>query len=214
MITTVTDESEREASQKHQRELEDLEMELTAFAAEVQPRQLRAAVSHMRRLLLSSESRSLDEEHRAVLQRFVDRNTKAVDSARDPGVEVRKQYHLRPSPRGLLAWDVHRLIALTRDLPRKEVPLDAIGELNEPFWFQGRSAPPTCREVADHARLMMDADLGYPIILGADGRVMDGMHRVALAYIIGEAAISAVQFDVDPDPDYVGVDEASLPYDD
>ena len=31
---------------------------------------------------------------------------------------LRKQYHFWPSPRGLQAWDVHRLIELTSDLPR------------------------------------------------------------------------------------------------
>ena len=125
---------------------------------------------------------------------------------------MRKQYHLRPSPSGLLAWDVHRLIALTAAVPPAEVRLDAIRELDEPFWFGGDSEPATCRAVADHARLIVEADLSYPIILGADGRVMDGMHRVAKAYLEGRTAILAVRLDVDPEPDFVGVDEAALPY--
>lgn len=58
-----------------------------------------------------------------------------------------------------------------------------------------------------------EADLGYPIILGADGRVMDGMHRVAKAYLAGQEVVSAVQLTVDPAPDFVGVDEDALPYD-
>jgi hypothetical protein len=127
---------------------------------------------------------------------------------------MRKQYHLRPSASGLLAWDVDRLIALTADLPRREVPLDAIRELDEPFWFGGGSETATCRAVADHARLIVESELRYPIILGADGRVMDGMHRVAKAYLDGRAAILAVQLEVDPEPDFVGVDEGALPYDD
>jgi hypothetical protein len=127
---------------------------------------------------------------------------------------MRKQYHLRPSASGLLAWDVDRLIALTADLPRREVPLDSIRELDEPFWFGGGSEAATCRAVADHARLIAEAHLGHPIILGADGRVMDGMHRVAKAYLDGRDAILAVQLGVDPEPDFVGVDEGALPYDD
>jgi len=127
---------------------------------------------------------------------------------------MRKQYHLRPSPRGLLAWDVDRLIALTTDSPRVEVPLTAIRELDEPFWFGGGGEEATCRAVADHARLIAETDLGYPIILGADGRVMDGMHRVAKAYLEGRRSISAVQLASDPEPDFVGVDAAELPYDD
>jgi hypothetical protein len=126
---------------------------------------------------------------------------------------MRKQYHLRPSASGLLAWDVHRLVALTAGLPAREVPLAAIRELDEPFWFGGAGAA-TCRAVAEHARLIHEAELRHPIILGADGRVMDGMHRVAKAYLAGRATIRAVQLPVDPEPDFVGVDEDALPYDD
>ena len=68
--------------------------------------------------------------------------------------------------------------------------------------------------VAEHARLIQETDLSYPIILSADGRVMDGMHRVAQAYIKGSEAIEAVQFAVDPEPDFVDVDPDSLPYED
>ena len=126
---------------------------------------------------------------------------------------MRKQYDLRPSPAGLLAWDVDRLIDLTAHLPRVEVPLESIRELNEPFWFGGGSEEATCRAVADHARLILETDLSYPIILDADGRVMDGMHRVAKAYLEARATILAVQLQSNPEPDYVGVDEAALPYD-
>ena len=110
-----------------------------------------------------------------------------------------------------MAWDVDRLIALAADLSPRDVPLDEIRELDEPFWFAGDHHP-TCRAVADHARLIFEADLRYPIILGADGRVMDGMHRVAKAYIQGRPTVSALRLEVDPPPDYVGVDEDSLPY--
>ena len=125
---------------------------------------------------------------------------------------MRKQYHLRQSPAGLLAWDVDRLIALTADLAPQTVSLADIRELDEPFWFGGGSEAATCRAVADHARLISETDLSYPIILGADGRVMDGMHRVAKAYLEGRDVIVAIQLAVDPAPDFIGVDEAALPY--
>ena len=125
---------------------------------------------------------------------------------------MRKQYHLRPSERGLLAWDIDRLIKLTADFPRCLIPLTAIGELDEAYWFDGDRDRPTCRAVAEHARLIQETDLSYPIILSADGRVMDGMHRVAKAYIKGQEMIEAVRFRVDPEPDYVGVEAEMLPY--
>lgn len=126
---------------------------------------------------------------------------------------MRKQYHMRPSDGGHLIWDVDRLVELSADLPRRDVPLEAIRELDEVYWF-GDDTRPTCRAVADHARLIQEADLSYPIILSADGRVMDGMHRVARAYLDGHSTIRAVQFDEDPAPDYINADLDRLPYDD
>jgi hypothetical protein len=67
---------------------------------------------------------------------------------------MRKQYHLRASANGLLAWDVDRLIALTADLPAQEIPLAAIRKLDQRFWFGGESQVATCRMVADHAQLI------------------------------------------------------------
>jgi hypothetical protein len=65
------------------------------------------------------------------------------------------------------------------------VPVASIRELDEPYWGE----PMTCRNVAEHARLIEEADLGCPIILSSDGRVMDGMHRVLKALILGDSHI-------------------------
>ncbi len=59
----------------------------------------------------------------------------------------------------------------------------------------------------------MAADLAYPIILDSAGRVMDGMHRIGKALMLGHDYIDAVQFTVDPAPDYLGCDPDTLPYD-
>jgi len=72
----------------------------------------------------------------------------------------------------------------------------------------------TCREITEHARLMIDCDLTYPVILSIDGRVMDGMHRICKALLEGRSEIEAVRFVHDPEPDYVGVDPDDLPYPD
>ena len=126
---------------------------------------------------------------------------------------MRKQYHIRSSDRGNLIWDVDRLIQLSNDLPREQVSLSDIEELDEEYWFGGEKDRATVRAVADHARLILETDLSYPIILCADGRVMDGMHRVAKAYLMGRESITAVQFNKTPEPDYVGADLKDLPYD-
>jgi hypothetical protein len=125
---------------------------------------------------------------------------------------MRKQYHFRHSERGLLAWDVDRLVELSAGFMPIDVPLSEIRELDETFWFDQESDAPTCRRVALHAKLMNETDLSLPIILSQDGRVMDGMHRVCKAMIAGRDTILAVRFDEDPEPDYVGVAPDELPY--
>lgn len=111
-----------------------------------------------------------------------------------------------------MAWDIDRLVALTKHSARIHVPLTAIRELDASFSSE-QEGTPTWRAVVEHARLITAADLSFPIILSSDGRVMDGMHRVAKAVLLGRATIEAVQFTDDPEPDYVGVHPHELPYD-
>ena len=125
---------------------------------------------------------------------------------------MRKQYHFWPSDSGLLAWDVDRLIELSKDLPRQRVALASIREIDEVYWFDGELERPTCRKVLEHMRLIDEADLSFPILLGAEGRVMDGMHRVAKALLAGHQTIEAVRFASDPEPDHVGRAPDELPY--
>lgn len=126
---------------------------------------------------------------------------------------MRKQYYFRPSENGTLIWDVHRLVILSRNLPTKEVKLEAIRELDEPFWFGNEESIPTCRAIAEHAKLIEESDLEHPVILSRDGRVMDGMHRVVKALLKGHTQIKVIQFTDDPKPDYIDVDPTDLPYD-
>ena len=61
-------------------------------------------------------------------------------------------------------------------------------------------------------RLVLEADATFPILLGSDGRVMDGMHRVLKVALEGGSEIPAKQFTVDPEPDHIGVRLEDLPY--
>ena len=124
---------------------------------------------------------------------------------------MRKQYNFWPGPNGLDAWDVDRLIALSADLPVVKVPLTSFAELDTEYWFKDGQAP-TVRSVVEHARFMQEADLTFPVILAADGRVMDGMHRIAKALLVDLVTVDAVQFPVTPQPDYRGVRPEDLPY--
>lgn len=124
---------------------------------------------------------------------------------------MRKQYYFRPSPAGLQAWDVDRLIELSRYFPVRAVALTAIRELDAAVF--GEDEAPTWRTFAAHCRLVQEAELRYPIIRAADGAVMDGMHRVTKALMEGRTSIDAVQFAADPPPDHVGRHPDDLPYD-
>lgn len=123
---------------------------------------------------------------------------------------MRKQYYFRQSPRGLLAWDVDRLVRLSHALPVRAVPLADIRELDQPLFGD---EPPTWRSFVNHVRLVDAADLTYPIIRSASGAVMDGMHGVSKALAQGRDFVDAVQFASDPSPDYVGCHPDELPYD-
>ncbi len=61
-------------------------------------------------------------------------------------------------------------------------------------------------------KLVQETDLKYPIILSNTGRVMDGMHRVIKAILLGQETIKAVQFKEDVEPDHVDVQADDLPY--
>lgn len=125
---------------------------------------------------------------------------------------MRKQYHFQPSGNGFYAWDVDKLIEKSKGLPRIPVLLSTIKELDEAFWYNGFDSKPTVRSIAEHVRLIREADLKYPIILSRDGRVMDGMHRVAKAFLAGHEEILAVKFEEAVQPDYEDVYPDDLPY--
>lgn len=100
-----------------------------------------------------------------------------------------------------LVYNVERLWILAQELPVQTIPLSQVeSELDYAYcWFKTKQ--PTPRAVARHAKLIYEADFSYPIILSAKGIVMDGMHRIAKAWLLDMTTIQAVQFVADPAPD-------------
>ncbi|MEV6282007.1 hypothetical protein [Kribbella sp. NPDC051770] len=115
------------------------------------------------------------------------------------------EQHSRPVPGGRAFFTTARLWHLTEDLPVESVAIDAIAEFDQDCWFGGRAV--TCRMVAEHAGRIQRADLSYPVILSSDGRLMDGGHRIAKAWLAGETTINARRFETDPEPDYIKWDD-------
>lgn len=110
--------------------------------------------------------------------------------------------HSRLTPGGRYVWYAERLWQLARHLPVKFVSIESIPEFNQNCWFDDGD-PPTCRAVAAHAKRIYEAELSHPIILSAEGYLMDGGHRIAKAWLVGAKQVQAVQFEVDPEPDEV-----------
>lgn len=125
---------------------------------------------------------------------------------------VRPQYHLRPTDEGLWAWNVHRLIDLSKDLPIKMIKADEFAELDKDHWYFHGNVKPTCRNIIEHLQLIEACELSHPIILDQSGRVMDGMHRICKAVIEAVDQVPAVQFATDPEPDYKNCDPEELLY--
>jgi hypothetical protein len=109
--------------------------------------------------------------------------------------------HSRTVPGGRAFYLTERLWELAKELPVESVRIDAIREFDQDCWFG--EGPVTCRMVAEHAGRIQRADLSYPVILSSDGRLMDGGHRIAKAWLNGSATVDAVRFTTDPEPDYI-----------
>lgn len=125
---------------------------------------------------------------------------------------MRKQYHFRQVGEDTYIWNVHHLVELSQEFQVIETSLAGIRELNEAYWFP--DTHPTTQQIIEHIQLIEAADLSYPVILCAEGRVMDGMHRIAKARLMNLATIKAVRFGETPQPDYINIHEDELEYDD
>jgi len=96
-------------------------------------------------------------------------------------------------------WYTERLWELAKALPARHVPIAEISAFDEVTWFD--HLEPTCRRVAEHAKRIQAASLEHPIILSAEGWVMDGMHRICKAFLLGMDTIQAIQFSPTPEHD-------------
>ena len=124
---------------------------------------------------------------------------------------LRPQYHFRKTDRGIDAWDVGRLIELSAALPVRQIDPTAVAELHQDHWYFQGGRVPSPASIIEHIRLIEACDLAFPIVLGEDGRVMDGMHRICKAILAGQSTVPAVQFQSDPEPDFANCDPDALP---
>jgi hypothetical protein len=102
-----------------------------------------------------------------------------------------------------MVWRVSRLWELAKGLKPVEISMfEFLHYLDNNFWFIGDEKP-TTRNVAIHCRKINSADLTFPILLSAEGDLMDGMHRLAKAWMSEATAIRTVRFPKTPPPDLI-----------
>ena len=99
-------------------------------------------------------------------------------------------------------WDVRRLWALSAAFPVFDFPVAEFTGLDLDMWFCGVNEP-TVRSVYQHCLRINAADLSYPVMLDADGIVLDGVHRILKTMTLGLATVPAVRFERMPEPDRI-----------
>ncbi len=100
-------------------------------------------------------------------------------------------------------WKARSLWEHARALPVENVMLDSFNWNNDNFQCNSLSDPPLWKDIGEHAKKILAADLKYPIVISAEGNVMDGMHRILKCYSFGLESVKAVRFTENPEPDIV-----------
>ena len=99
-------------------------------------------------------------------------------------------------------WRMPTIWAAAEGKPAVSMAIEDLNVLDAVVWFGGpKNVQPTIRRVAEHAKDILNADPGYPIIVTTAGDVLDGAHRIAKAYMEGKPDIRAVVLDDWPPPD-------------
>lgn len=99
---------------------------------------------------------------------------------------------------GKKCWSIASLIESAKGLEPFDLPLCCIYIGTDIFY------PVTnARDLAEHVMRVSAVDMGHPIILDADGFIMDGWHRVVRALAEGRKTIRAVRFEATPEPNYL-----------
>ena len=100
-------------------------------------------------------------------------------------------------------WRIEGLWVSAQCLPVERVSPQSLTHFLDPpqsSWYE--SEAPTVWDFMEHAKRIYEADLSYPIILSAEGYLMDGRHRLAKAVLFDLKEIAVVRFPQNPKPDW------------
>ncbi|WP_051052593.1 ParB N-terminal domain-containing protein [Bradyrhizobium liaoningense] len=98
----------------------------------------------------------------------------------------------------ILVWSVETLIAEATDLPINYRQMEDFSLEKMNFFASYEDA--NLKSFVEHMSRVELADVSVPLILAADGSILDGMHRLAKASKLGISKVAVVQFTVDPEP--------------
>lgn len=100
-------------------------------------------------------------------------------------------------------WSIPALHLLAKELPVQEMPLSALN-----IEGAGPSIDGSMIDFVGHMKMVVEADLSFPIILDDEGDIMDGRHRIAKALLNEESTIKFVRFPETPPPNFQGDDDS------
>jgi hypothetical protein len=106
--------------------------------------------------------------------------------------KIGNQYHV---------WYTDELWQLSQSLKVREIAPEEVIDLDRDGWFSKDA--PTPRNILNHMKRILEADLAYPIILNSDGLIMDGAHRACKAILLDLKTVKVVQFENPPTPSEV-----------
>ena len=92
-------------------------------------------------------------------------------------------------------WDVHRLWKQAKGLPVEEMAPELFPEWKQYSW----EPEITLESLAEHIERVLQSDLSYPVLVSAEGHLMDGCHRLVHAYL-KRVPVKLVRFKVTPAP--------------
>jgi hypothetical protein len=98
-------------------------------------------------------------------------------------------------------WNVFNLWKLVSKMETEQVYIKDFN-LDIDIWFKEYQKP-TVLNVVKHCQRMLNANLDFPIIIAPNGLVLDGMHRIGKALILGHSTIKAVRLQELPPPNSV-----------
>lgn len=117
--------------------------------------------------------------------------------------KVKLSEHVCSPPNNKGSWYVANLIDRTKTEPIIDYVIDLMSvNLDVKVWEVDNVF-----DFLSHVKRINEADLTLPVIVSAEGWILDGWHRIAKAVLLGNDGVKAVRFISNPEFDYFNNDK-------